>query len=892
MLTLRQRIQSLLGQNSWRFVFPSEISARHWRHAALRLGKGRAVWGDRFLSWDRFKELAFGLSETRRPVNGIIRTLFAVHMAAENSTSPFLTRLLPADGSEAGGSVRELSRILPRLHTLVPRLEAKQWPLAADLRELHRRYSSFLEKNGLYEPTMLSPSLETLEHSYLLAFPETLEDFNAYRPWIEGHPRIELFSPNGENTIPIELHPNERMEASALFRNIRGLILDGVRPEEIAITLPDIENTRTFIEEAAHRYDIPLEFRTGRGLGEYSGVRFFRSLAELQGSSWEIGALKNLVLNAGVPWKEPEALRRLIRDGIEAYVVRNWRDSDGAHGWEEQLTLAGRKKSLTLYRRLNSALKTATSAGNFSDTAASLQAFIGTFLETSRWREESPIQLKAFQRALEILNDFTRAETGFPELRVPSPYAVWTAAIEEAGYVEQQPRSGIPVYPYRVSAGIFPRYHFLPFLTQESSRIVWDRGFPLNEAQREEAEISDDDVSRVYLRLYLGSGEQVRPSCSRQGYSGPGLPPGLFVENGLEAEAGSEEGLDPETEDELFFREAFVPGSPASSWQQRGFSAFRETGGLARGWSLLDSPIPHAGLAEELKKRYLNNPRRKGISPTALDSFWSCPFAFLFTAILELPEEEYRPLVRDHRMEGILIHRVLEAFCRSLEQKPFLSAETESYRERLRAMLRSEENSMHGPRPLRPAWEASLSLLEELLLLYPEAEAKLFDGFTTALAERTLETEIDGIQVTGRIDRVARGPAGELLIVDYKKGFSLRSSELKGGDRTPATMQLPFYALLLEAVGTLSGKEELISAYYVAADGRYRILSSCRPLGRSRSVLDEEEFRDLMRTTREHLSVMAARIAAGDFRSSSDTCAGCTLRSLCRERYVVRGESR
>ena len=538
MLTLRQRIESLLSQNSWRFVFPSEISARHWRHAVLSPGTAQAVWGERFLSWDRFKELAFGLNETRRPVNGIIRTLFAVHLAGENGAAPFLTRLLPADGSEAGGAVRELSRILPRLHALVPRLEAKQWPLAADLRELHRRYSAFLDQNGLYEPAMLTPSLETIEHSYLLAFPGALEDYWAYRPWIEDDPRIELFSPDGEYAIPIELYDNERMEASALFREIRDLILDGVRPDEIAITLPDIENSRIYIEEAAHRYDIPLEFRTGRGLDEYSGVRFFRSLAEVQGSSWETGAFKNLVLNAGVPWKEPEALRRLVRDGIEAYVVRNWRDGDGLHGWEEQLTLAGRRESLALYRRLNSALRAVTSAASFTETAQSLQAFIGTFLDTNRWREESPVQLKAFQRALEILNDFTRAETTFQELKVPSPYAVWTAAIEEAGYVEQQPRSGIPVYPYRVSAGIFPRYHFIPFLTQESSRIVWDRGFPLNEAQREEAGISDDDVSRLYLRLYLGSGEHVRPSCARQGYGGPGLPPGLFVENGLEKEAG------------------------------------------------------------------------------------------------------------------------------------------------------------------------------------------------------------------------------------------------------------------------------------------------------------------------------------------------------------------
>ena len=49
----------------------------------------------------------------------------------------------------------------------------------------------------------------------------------------------------------------------------------------------------------------------------------------------------------------------------------------------------------------------------------------------------------------------------------------------------------------------------------------------------------------------------------------------------------------------------------------------------------------------------------------------------------------------------------VEEYSRTLEQKPFLSAEVEEYRKRLRTILRREEKSMPGPRPLSPAWEAS-----------------------------------------------------------------------------------------------------------------------------------------------------------------------------------------
>ena len=892
MHSLFDRIQELIQDDTVRFVFPSEISARYWRHASLALTPRRAVWGDRFLSWDRFKELSFGLTETRRPANGIVRTLFAVSVARENRETPFLERLLPGDGGEAGGTTRELARILPRLHALVPRIGEQDWPLARDLREVEGRYSAFLEDNGLYEPSTLTPSLERLDGPFLLVFPETLEDYDAYRHLIEEDPRIELFSPRLTPQTPIEIYPNERIEATALFNRIRKLIIAGVPPTQIAITLPDIREKRGYIEEAAHRFEIPLEFRTGRGLTEYSSVRFFRALAQLESGSWELSAFKNLVLNLSIPWKEPAALGRLIRDGIESYVLRNWQDSDGHHGWEEQLTRAGKKESLALYRRFQRSVRAITGAAGFRETTAALQAFIGTFLDTARWQNDESVQLKAFQRGLEILNEFALAAEQLGDTTVDSPLSVWIASLEEATYVEQQERPGIAVYPYRVSVGIDPPYHFIPFLTQESSRVLWDRGFPLNEAQRDEAAIEDQDVSEIYLALYLDSSGEVIPSCSLQGYGGPALPPGLFVEKGLEREATITTLPGPEAEDEYFFQTGAPPRGPSTAWQREGFAAFMATGGVSHRWNLLDDPLPHAGMAEELKTCYFRSgPGARGISATALDAFSGCPFSFLFTGILELEELEYHPLVRDHRLEGILIHRVLETFHRNLEEGRFLSARLAEYRDALRAILRREAAEITGPLPVKPAWNAALRQLEEILLLYPEAEARLFDGFTGAGSERNIQSRIDGIPLNGRIDRIARGPAGELLVVDYKKGFRLRKSELSGEAGVPLTMQLPFYVLLLAETGVCRNTDEVISAYYIASEGRYKILSSAAPLSGSgsRPVVNEEGFEHLLQLTRTQIREMAARIARGDYRTGVDECAGCPLRPLCRRRYIVQG---
>lgn len=892
METLQQRIQNLLPDKSWRFVFPSEISARYWRRAVVHRGLCDAVRGDRFLSWDRFKEVAFGLTETRRPVNGCIRRLFAESLAEENRKSPFLSRLLPRTEGSSGGA-GELSRILPRLFRLVPRIEGRSWPVADDLRELHRRYGGFLGENGLYEPSLLEPSLDTLSHTYLLCFPEVLEDYSQYREHLELHPQIDRFSvPQGEGGR-IDHFKNQRIEAAVLMRRIRDLLTKGTAPEEIAITLPKIDKNRRYLEEAAERYGIPLQVRTGRPLSEYSSVRFFRELTETFGSSFENAAMKNLLMNTAIPWKDPAALRSMLLEGTGAYVIRNWQDSGGRHGWEEQLSRGGYIESLQLYRRLSAGIRGIVSAGSFAEIGTRLQAFIGAFLDTDRWRAESPLQLRSFQRALEVLNDFTRTEEEFPSLSVPSPYTVWVAALEEESYVEQQTRPGISVYPYRASAGIDPRYHFIPFLTQDSSRVVWDRGFPLNEAQREEADIGDDDAGALYLRLYLGSGRDLKLSCAENGYDGPGLPPGLFVENNLVRTVPDEElAGDPDDEEEAFFRNGVFPAEALTSRQGRGYGIFHSTAAESRNLDLLTSSTGHAGLAEALRERYSGGPGEKRdapISATDLDAFWACPFAFLFTRVLGLGEEDFTPMVRDHRLEGTLLHRVLEKFSATLAGSPFLSAELDEYRMRMGDLLDREAAKLKGPLPVQPAWEASLENLKQQLAVFPDAEAKYFDAYSTAHTERQVSTVLDGVPVVGRIDRISRGPAGELLVVDYKKSFRLTKGDLEDGNGLPATMQIPLYVLLLEEAGLWSPGDDLICAYYSAADGRYRMVYSSLEFKGTRPMLKDEQFAGLLRTTRECLRLMHRRIGEGDYRMDPRDCDGCSLRALCRGKYVVRG---
>lgn len=896
MQQLKERILSLLEREERQFVFPSEISARFWRHAVVADDGPRAVWGDRFISWDRFKERCFGLREERRPVNTAIRTLFAVAGAEEQRRNPYLERLLPQGGGGAG----ELARILPRLATLAPALEKAEWPIARDIKTVHRRYGEFLDRHGLYEPSLLKPSLERIDSPYLLCFPELLEDYPAYRIELEAHPQIDIFSIPQNAASGIELYGNEKNEVDTLCARIRSLIDQGWTSSSIAITLPALEENRSPLEEAARRYDLPLSFRSGRPLSEYASVRLFSLIDELVSSSFELNRMKNLLLNRALPWRERENFQRLVREGIESYVVRNWREGSRERGWEEQLAKAGKGgkgESLELYRKLHKGLTLLTSAPSFADLAGRMQAFAGSFLDTDRWLSAAPAQLYAFQHALEVLKSFVRVEAEFPELSASSPYGVWIEALSSQNYVEQQREEGIPVYPYRVSAGISPAYHFIPFLTQDSARVSWDRGYPLNEAQRAAAEISDEDATDAYLKLYLASGEKVYASCAAEGYRGPGLAPGLFVESGLEEypEAAPDYAppFDPEKEDAEFFfgREEEVPSRFSTPWQSRGFLFFAAAGASPRSAELLETPLAHTGLARELRDRFFDRKEKHGISATDLDAFIACPFAFLFRHIFGLDEKEYVPITRDYRREGTLLHKILEEFISTLPDGRFLSSRLGEYEERILAIAEELFTRYEKrPRPIAPAWRASTEEIRRFVRRFPAAEAKLFDGYAPVESEDELIDTIGGVPAAGRIDRISRGPGGELLIVDYKRSFKLTRGDLDPVQGSPATLQLPFYRLLLESRGRIGSQDEVITAYYSASDGRYKVLSDDVDPKRSKPILSEEKFQHLLSLTEQKLTEMQTRIERGDYRSDPEECAGCPLRALCRGRYILRAE--
>jgi hypothetical protein len=215
----------------------------------------------------------------------------------------------------------------------------------------------------------------------------------------------------------------------------------------------------------------------------------------------------------------------------------------------------------------------------------------------------------------------------------------------------------------------------------------------------------------------------------------------------------------------------------------------------------------------------------KPVSPTALETFAQCPFRYFLGHVLKVGEVE-----RPEEMEtitaadvGNVMHGALEEFFEATHPRPEpLAGWSAEERAKLREIAEqhcaeAEGRGLTG-KPL--AWAADRArILRDLdRFLDADQEYRAATGFVYDRAEVAFGASRDGtppppparytlpdgtgIAFRGYIDRVDRGPAGELMVTDYKTGGSKKFMvvgkpdplvRLDGGKR----LQLPVYALAL-----------------------------------------------------------------------------------------------
>jgi DNA helicase II / ATP-dependent DNA helicase PcrA len=230
------------------------------------------------------------------------------------------------------------------------------------------------------------------------------------------------------------------------------------------------------------------------------------------------------------------------------------------------------------------------------------------------------------------------------------------------------------------------------------------------------------------------------------------------------------------------------------------------------------------------------------LSYTQVDTYLRCPQMYQYRFVFRLPT---RP--RPQMQFGRIMHEALKDALGSIERdKPLTwemvdSAYVSAWaRERFCAPEQAPSLQDLGRTYLRRAFDAG-DLSKPLLL------------------EQPFSLRVDGLRLTGRIDRVDRHPDGSYEVIDYKTGSAKRAAELQ------RDLQLGVYALAAREVFRFDPLS--LSYYYLETSERVTV---DKPL----ESLEED---------RQAIVKVADGIRAELFPAKPDRmkCSGCDFRLLC-----------
>ena len=841
------------------FIFPSEIAANFWRRNGAYLSENGILTGNRFISWDTFKERYLNVRSSAVPVNRTIRRLFGSFICHENERDRHFRELVPARFStNSRRFAPSVARIIPSLPSLISDAELGSIDinrhLLSDYRLLLSQYRRFLTSNNLYEPAYVRSEPSHLRERFILMYPDLIEDFPRYADLIS---HVQSVDPRESDNGVFRRFSNSLIEIDWLAEEISTLLAK-VHPGEIVVTVAALEILEPAISEAFRIRSIPIDIRAGRPLSRSPFGSFFVEAGKCVAAGFDLDLVHPLLLDPRIPWRNPGLNQELIRFGIDHRCGRNGETDI----WFERLTAAGQKRLAGYYRSIRDTFTRFVRARDVSALRTIVLSFTNDFLD-ARALPSGP--LRVLEAVLESLGKLESMESMIEdEYLVDDAFSLWTTLLTDQIYVPSSSvRSrAVTFYPYRVAAGINPRYHFVVNSSDPTVRVIHDAYSHLPSHAR----VGTDrrDVTDLFLGAYADSGTHVSFSASDVSHSGVQLLPSFLQRSPGAGKIDSGESRDVFDSEHEYWRNGSVPSRFYSS-QIDGFSTYLSR--YRSGDDFTRALCDDTELASMLRARKIDDNGHISISSTALDSWIGCPFAYLTTNLLGVRELYYAVVSVDPMREGGLLHELAERLF-----DPESTGGVSKIDPLLDEIVHNEAKRFPQPNSLLfdERLSAIRSMLEGLL-------ASDLAKFETVATERSYEIRVGDISLNGRVDRVARIDAG-LKIVDYKRGWVPARGTLEPYSEA-SSYQIPIYALL---VGSAIG-DVVAGSYFSFRKNKETVVFG------SGGWFDSNAFNEFLETAKNKIGEMATSLKNGDYRvrKKAGGCDRCTVRSICRKRYVV-----
>lgn len=502
--------------------------------------------------------------------------------------------------------------------------------------------------------------------------------------------------------------PGQLGEARMVAREIKSLLLEGVRAEDILVTLREVPPYADLIQEVFGEYGIPIDVEGTEPLLHNAAVTTLLRAARLPDDDWPFAGVTALLRSnyfqpewpefAAETAQRAEALLRLLGEprGRDAYLraLDLWANQPQPGLEDEQAEESRRRKKHELAKLCQPFLHHFFRAWDEAPARVTLTKHVRWLqcladeLGIRRMANEDARDRAAMDRLWDELERWSRLEASLPEggrprERVPF-FRMVTALAAEAGLARTQRGPG----RVRVLSADLARNLCVPYLFVMG---LGERGFPrlaapeplFDEAERQafkqaglQFSCLDDrlpDEMLLFYQVVTRAQRQLVLSYPAVDEKGQSLLPSSFLQSFRECFAKTA----IETRQRRMLIERYDTDPPMAPSEHRVQMALQgatwpEANDLSANlataarmvqhrfhepeFTPYDGRLRHATVLTDLRALY--GPE-KVFSPTALETYIACPFHFFLEQVLHLePLEEPREEIEQTR-RGSAFHRAL-----------------------------------------------------------------------------------------------------------------------------------------------------------------------------------------------------------------------------------------
>ena len=927
------------------FVFPTDTVMNSWIDwIVLNPSKSGcdAVPFERFIAWDNFKGTYVAAEQAGKSViPSILRKFFVSDLIARNAQKPVAERLQvlinPADEYAKNASSFEdwIAKIIPSLHFWKKRLDKN----AADYGELdaedkdylyiYDEYSRFLNANNLFEPSWIEGTdISDKQTEFLIFYPELLEDFGDFEEIFEVNENITLYTlPENLPSPKVYKYSDSRKELRQTMLRIIKLVNEGRADwSEIALSVPDIDTYRPYIDREFSLYGIPYVIKAGQPLTKNCAGRIFREIYDCHTSNFSFDSVRALLLDECVPWKAElsDTKEALIREGNRmrclcspgekdiwqqcfASKIKRLELAENFNNTDSEDSIKYFDKLKELYSKLHSAVESFFDSENnsFNSIKTCWVKFKSQFLEDNSDFSEQANNI--ISRCIKELEALIMIEEQYKDcgLLIPSPYEFFLKVIDNKSYTPQTKATGVNIFKYKLTAAANFKFQFVIDASQKNLEIQNRRLTFLNATKRAKLHLIEDDRTQnstdVFLKLYAKQTDGADSTFVHFSYAEDSFAGYAIAHSRLEEIKERVPNLDEE--DYILAERNYILGrsdkieklTPAQKNQFEQWHTKKE--------KTSDSNYCiNQSLEKRLKTKTDKETGLVRVSARGdLEKFFPCPRRWVLQSLLKLQEDTLDTSLMQKYDMGNLNHKILELVLREFENKklPFYNSEDKEFylipendenginqkpviftSELFNLILNKTEEALKAPSDFRDSVLALsalrsqknkvvqkiVSFLQFLLPLFDVEKKGGFGGCIVIAEEKKLSLVKNNLIYHGVIDCLLKTPDGQYIIIDYKntKGSMPAAADIFIDDnKILGDFQMPLYYKLLDA-----SEDNLYGGYfYSISDSEKRAVTDKGPRGKSLA-----EFIPTLEALDEYAELFGADINTRDFVPKSSAC--------------------